>query len=216
MADRMLLDTTLPCIHSEGLSTVIRHALEAPTPSEGSMTEAQPVGGGDAVSAVSTRAAAAANTQAWVETHSLPSVPTTTITTTTAPVAAGATGGPVKHAQPQPSVVNGKSAGGSGATAAQGAPLHKQQNVLPRDLPQSQHYTNGTTGLGHTSVRAPSLAPSAGSLRLVGNHFMSGGGVPRPLVLGLDLPPDLVRRSMEGSVGWDGSYDGEQRVSECD
>jgi hypothetical protein len=188
---------------SEGLSSVILHALEAPTPSEGSMTEAQP--GGSAGDATSTRAAAVANTQAWVETHSLPSVPTTTITTTSATTPALP-----QQGQLQPPAANGK-------PAAQGlaSKLPVNQGMQPKEGWQvQQHYTNGITAVGHASLRPPSLAPSSASLRLRGNNPWLSGGVPRPLVLGLDLPPDLVRRSMEGSVGWDGSYDEAQRVSE--
>jgi hypothetical protein len=37
---------------------------------------------------------------------------------------------------------------------------------------------------------------------------------PPPLaVLGLVLNPDLAKRSMEGSVGWEGTFDEEQRAA---
>ncbi|KAL6760852.1 hypothetical protein V8C86DRAFT_3024167 [Haematococcus lacustris] len=51
---------------------------------------------------------------------------------------------------------------------------------------------------------------------LQGAGRVGGGGLlptPQLLVLGLELPEDLARRSLEGAVGWSGSFDEEQRVA---
>lgn len=40
-----------------------------------------------------------------------------------------------------------------------------------------------------------------------------GGQSVRLSICGLELPPSLARRGLEGTMGWNGTYDEEQRVA---